>query len=104
MMSNWFGPGKLPKPAVEENFYDQRRRMVQEQLAAPDRGITDPRVLAAMDRVPRHEFVPQELRGYAYADGALGIGYGQTISQPFVVAFMTQQLELKPTDRVLEIG
>src|SRR5205085_6730144 len=58
---------------------------------APDRGITNPRVLAAMDRVPRHEFVPREGRRYAYSDGALAIGYGQTISQPFIVAFMRSE-------------
>ena len=79
-------------------------RMVREQLAAFDREIRDPAVLQAMGKVPRHRFVPQEVMGAAYDDRPLPIGYGQTISQPYVVAFMTEQLMLKPTDRVLEIG
>jgi protein-L-isoaspartate(D-aspartate) O-methyltransferase len=78
--------------------------MLEEQLLRPGRSITDARVLAAMRRVPRHEFVPEPLRPRAYDDAALPIGYGQTISQPYVVAFMTEQLHLQPTDRVLEIG
>ena len=78
--------------------------MVAEQLSNSAYRITDGRVLEAMGRVPRHRFVPEEIRHRAYEDCALPIGYGQTISQPFVVAFMTRQLELKPTDRVLEIG
>ena len=78
--------------------------MLRQQLTAPDRGITDARVLAAMDRVPRHEFVPPDLRAQAYADHPLPIGYEQTISQPFIVAFMTEKLEPKRTDKVLEIG
>jgi protein-L-isoaspartate(D-aspartate) O-methyltransferase len=78
--------------------------MLEEQLSRPGRSITDARVLAVMRRVPRHEFVPEPLRRRAYDDGALPIGYGQTISQPYVVAFMTEQLRLQPTDRVLEIG
>ena len=76
--------------------------MVQQQLKA--HGIKDERVLAAMAKVPREEFVPPESRGASYADGPLPIGYGQTISQPYIVAFMTEQLRLKPSDRVLEIG
>lgn len=76
--------------------------MVEEQLAARD--IKDPRVLDAMARIPRHEFVPQELRGSAYADSALPIGHQQTISQPYVVAYMTEALELIPSHTVLEIG
>lgn len=68
------------------------------------RGITDRSVLAAIKAVPRHEFVPQQYRDLAYADRPLPIGYGQTISQPYIVALMTQLLELKRTDRVLEIG
>jgi protein-L-isoaspartate(D-aspartate) O-methyltransferase len=81
-----------------------RQRMVAEQLAGPGRGITNSRVLAVMGRVPRHEFVPERLRPDAYQDHPLPIGHGQTISQPYIVAFMTEQLEPKPTDRVLEIG
>jgi protein-L-isoaspartate(D-aspartate) O-methyltransferase len=78
--------------------------MIAEQLVAPGRDITNARVLAVMGRVPRHEFVPQRLRPNAYADHPLPIGHGQTISQPYIVAFMTEQLEPKPADRVLEIG
>jgi protein-L-isoaspartate(D-aspartate) O-methyltransferase len=85
-----------------EDFGAARERMVVEQLAA--RGIGDERVLAAMRRVPRHEFVPDELRDHAYEDRPLPIGHGQTISQPFIVAFMSEQLELDGSERVLEIG
>jgi len=67
-------------------------------------GISNPRVLAAMGRVPRHEFVPAELRRDAYRDGPLPIGHGQTISQPYIVALMTELLDLRPESRVLEIG
>jgi len=81
-----------------------RQRMVAEQLVAPGRDITNLQVLAVMGRVPRHEFVPERLRPDAYQDRPLPIGQGQTISQPYIVAFMTEQLEPKPTDRVLEIG
>jgi protein-L-isoaspartate(D-aspartate) O-methyltransferase len=85
-------------------FVHARQRMVEQQLRVPWRGIRDPRVLAAMAKVPRHEFVPAELRAEAYEDHPLPIGFGQTISQPFIVAFMTEQLALQPTARVLEIG
>ena len=80
----------------------ERKRMVQEQLVP--RGIKDGRVLAAMAKVPREEFVPLESRAASYEDGPLPIGHDQTISQPYIVAFMTEQLRLSPTDRVLEIG
>ena len=76
--------------------------MVQQQLVT--RGINDARVLAAMAKVPREEFVPPESRAASYEDGPLPIGYAQTISQPYMVAFMTEQLRLKPSDRVLEVG
>jgi len=76
--------------------------MVQQQLVT--RGINDQRVLAAMAKVPREEFVAPESRAVTYEDGPLPIGYGQTISQPYIVAFMTEQLRAKPTDRVLEVG
>ena len=79
-----------------------RMRMVERQLAARD--ITDPRVLDVMRRVPRHRFVPDDVRPWAYADRPLPIGHGQTISQPYVVAWMTQALQLAPDARVLEIG
>ncbi len=81
-----------------------RERMVREQLEAPARGITNPRVLAAMGKVPRHEFVPEHLQDDAYGDMALPIGEGQTISQPFVVACMTQHLDPQPNDNALEVG
>lgn len=76
--------------------------MVQRQLIP--RGINDPRVLAAMAKVPREEFVAPESRTASYEDGPLPIGYDQTISQPYVVAFMTEQLRPQPGDRVLEVG
>ncbi|MCP5516897.1 MAG: protein-L-isoaspartate(D-aspartate) O-methyltransferase [Verrucomicrobiales bacterium] len=85
-------------------FETLRGRMVSEQLAPPARDITDARVLAAMQDVPRHEFVPAGERHAAYTDRTLPIGHGQTISQPYIVAFMTQKLAPQPTDRVLEIG
>ena len=81
-----------------------RRRMVEQQLAAPGRDITNHRVLAVMGKVPRHELVPADVQAFGYADRPLPIGHGQTISQPYIVAFMTEKLEPKPTDRVLEIG
>jgi len=77
---------------------------VLEQLSRAPYRVTDARVLAAMDKIPRHRFVPADLRHRAYDDTPLPIGYGQTISQPFIVAFMTSQLHLQPTDRILEIG
>ena len=79
-----------------------RRRMVERQLRA--RGIEDERVLAAMDEVPREEFVPEELRGRAYADSALPIAEEQTISQPWIVAAICQALELEGSELVLEVG
>src|SRR3984893_6191457 len=92
------------QPASEAELFAQRKKMVEEQLAAPGRDIRNRRVLEAMAVVPRHEFVPKTLWKFAYSDDPLPIGYGQTISQPFIVAFMTEQLDPKPTDRVLEIG
>jgi protein-L-isoaspartate(D-aspartate) O-methyltransferase len=83
-------------------FAADRQKMVEEQLKP--RGIRDERVLAAMGKVPREEFVAENLRGKSYSDSALPIGHDQTISQPFIVAFMTEQLRLQPTDRVLEVG
>ncbi len=81
-----------------------RQQMVAEQLVRAGRGITNARVLVTMGKVRRHEFVPGHLRVRAYEDHPLPIGHDQTISQPFIVAFMTEQLDPKPTDRVLEIG
>lgn len=79
-----------------------RRRMVREQLQG--RGITDAAVLAAMNAVPRHLFVQEAFRGQAYDDRPLPLGHGQTISQPFIVALMSQMLETQPGMRVLEVG
>jgi protein-L-isoaspartate(D-aspartate) O-methyltransferase len=79
-----------------------RQSMVDSQLSA--RGISDTRVLAAMLRVPRHQFVPESQRAQAYEDHPLPIGDGQTISQPYVVALMLESLQLAPTDKVLEVG
>jgi protein-L-isoaspartate(D-aspartate) O-methyltransferase len=94
--------GCHPKGAAVADLASERQRRVMEQLMP--RGINEERVLAAMNKVPREEFVPQDLRGASYTDQPLPIGYGQTISQPFIVAFMTEQLRLSNNDRVLEIG
>jgi protein-L-isoaspartate(D-aspartate) O-methyltransferase len=80
----------------------QRRRMVEEQIRA--RGVRDARVLRALSTVERHHFVPEPLRAQAYADRPLPIGGGQTISQPYIVALMTELARVDPSDRVLEIG
>jgi protein-L-isoaspartate(D-aspartate) O-methyltransferase len=95
----------LPTPTtevLERSHTEARRRMVEYQIRS--RGVRDPRVLEAMETVPRHEFVPDDHLSMAYSDGPLPIGYGQTISQPYIVAVMTELLELDPEDRVLEIG
>lgn len=89
-------------PDAVDRWRAERMIMVEEQLKA--RGIRDPRVLDAMARVPRHLFVPDAGRGEAYGDHPLPIGHGQTISQPYIVAFMSEALRLEPTHRVLEIG
>jgi protein-L-isoaspartate(D-aspartate) O-methyltransferase len=94
------GCGQSPTPVAD--FAAQRERMVKEQLIM--RGINGERVLAAVRKVPREEFVPEQLRAASYADQPLPIGYDQTISQPFIVAFMTEELRPQPQDRVLEIG
>jgi len=84
------------------DWEEQRDQMVKRQLVS--RGIKDERVLEAMWKVPRHLFVPEELRESAYHDGPLSIGEGQTISQPYMVALMTECLDLKGGEKVLEIG
>lgn len=94
--------GDAQQGSAQEQFDKQRERMVAEQLAGRD--IRDPRVLDAMRKVPRHLFVPAPMRGSAYQDSPLPIGNDQTISQPYIVAYMTQALELKPSHKVLEIG
>jgi protein-L-isoaspartate(D-aspartate) O-methyltransferase len=88
--------------SVFASFAQQRRRMVEQQLAR--RGIVDPRVLAAMGTVPRDLFLPDELRPEAYADRAVSIDCGQTISQPYIVALMTEALALSGREKVLEVG
>ncbi|MGB9613559.1 MAG: protein-L-isoaspartate(D-aspartate) O-methyltransferase [Candidatus Margulisiibacteriota bacterium] len=85
-----------------ENFEYLRNEMVETQLIP--RGIKDPLVLGAFRKVPRHEFVPEDIRSAAYEDCALPIGEGQTISQPYMVAIMTELLQPKKTDKILEIG
>ena len=84
------------------NYEKERNRMVDEQIVS--RGVRDPRVLAAMREVPRHEFMPEALRQQAYGDHAMPIGEGQTISQPYIVALMTEALGIQPGQRVLEVG
>jgi protein-L-isoaspartate(D-aspartate) O-methyltransferase len=86
----------------DTDFESARQKMVEQQLA--QRGITDERVLQVMRDVPRHRFVPEDVWDMAYRDSPLPIGYGQTISQPYIVAYMTQMLNLSPSDRVLEVG
>lgn len=83
--------------------FEQARRYLVEQVIMPD-GVKDPRVLKSLRTTPRHEFVPADQRANAYYDMGLPIGEGQTISSPFIVAFMTEQLDPQPEDRVLEIG
>jgi protein-L-isoaspartate(D-aspartate) O-methyltransferase len=95
------GPLEWEKPRFEERK-EERELMVQEQIAA--RGVGDKSTLAAMRHVPRHLFVPAHYAGRAYADYPLPIGQGQTISQPYIVALMTELLEVEPGDSILEIG
>jgi protein-L-isoaspartate(D-aspartate) O-methyltransferase len=90
-----------PAPAPDSRAAE-RERMVRRQIAA--RGVEDERVLAAMRRVPRHELVPRAVRSQAYEDYPLPIGEGQTISQPYIVAIMTEHLGLRGGERVLEVG
>ena len=104
LTSPGLGPANCAVAADTNQFAARRMRMIQEQLTGSGRDITNALVLSALGRVPRHEFVPERYRGQAYEDHPLPIGYGQTISQPYIVAFMTEKLEPQPTDRVLEIG
>lgn len=93
----------VPAAGLAADEYEKARAvMVDAQIAA--RGVKDPRVLAAMRKVPRHEFVPESLRGRAYGDHPLPIGEDQTISQPYIVALMTQLAEVDRSSKVLEIG
>ena len=108
-MRTWLSIACLGLPACKpgmplraEDSTAECQAMVESQIAG--RGVRDSRVLDAMRAVPRHEFVPANLRTRAYEDNPLPIGYEQTISQPYIVAFMTEQLASQPTHRVLEIG
>ena len=105
ILAVWLIPPKKSQPAltVEEEKYEQERlEMVEEYIQGA--GISNPDVLLAMRTVPRHKFVPPEAIDQAYDNHPLAIGYGQTISQPYIVAWMTELLELKPGEKVLEIG
>lgn len=109
LLGSWLPPpaaasGLSAATAAEspDGFQHKRRKMVAEQLKP--RGIADQSVLRAMGTVPRHLFVPAFLRHQAYMDGPLPIGHGQTISQPFIVAYMTEMIRLQSQHRVLEIG
>ena len=86
----------------QDETLQARRRMLEEQIIA--RGLREPRLLAALGTIPRERFIPIDDVAWAYADGPLPIGHGQTISQPYIVALMTALLELRGTERVLEIG
>jgi len=90
------------KPPATSDLTTQRLAMVDQQIAG--RGITDTATLEAMRTVPRHEFLPMRLRDEAYMDYPLPIGHGQTISQPYIVAFMTEAIRPKPGEKILEIG
>jgi protein-L-isoaspartate(D-aspartate) O-methyltransferase len=96
------GAPRLSSPDVQNEWEARRDAMVADQIAA--RGIADPQVLAAMRTVPRHEFVPESVRDAAYEDRPLPIGHGQTISQPYIVAIMTELAHIEPGSKVLEIG
>lgn len=84
------------------DYSEKMERMINNQIIG--RGVSDPKVISAMRKVQRHLFVPENMKAYAYDDGPLSIGHNQTISQPYIVAFMTEALDLQPDDKVLEIG
>jgi protein-L-isoaspartate(D-aspartate) O-methyltransferase len=94
--------GAAAPGAADDPWARRRAAMVAEQIVG--RGVADPRVLAAMRKVPRHLFVPEAVRPAAYDDSPLPIGHGQTISQPYIVAYMSEVLQVAPEHRVLEIG
>jgi protein-L-isoaspartate(D-aspartate) O-methyltransferase len=93
---------QLPDPERAERLAASRTRMVDNDIAS--RGVDDPLVFSAMLAVPRHEFVPEKYRDQAYNDNPLPIGEGQTISQPYIVALMTELLDVQPGDKILEVG
>jgi len=101
-VSSCNGDGGSDATPMDSNREAERNRMVDQYIVP--HGITDPAVVAAMRQVPRHRFVPERYSLFAYIDGPLSIGYSQTISQPSLVAEMTDQLKLRKTDKVLEIG
>ncbi|MBM3467899.1 MAG: protein-L-isoaspartate(D-aspartate) O-methyltransferase [Alphaproteobacteria bacterium] len=92
----------VPKKNIIDPFTKERKRMVKTQIKAA--GVQDVRVLKALQTVPRHLFVPPDLREQAYEDKPLPIGYHQTISQPYIVGFMSEALEVNTNDKILEIG
>jgi protein-L-isoaspartate(D-aspartate) O-methyltransferase len=102
LLSNVQLPARGATAPEAAPFAKEREAMVRTQVAA--RGVSDSAVLGALRRVPRHEFVPADVRAEAYADHPLPIGERQTISQPYIVGFMTELLQVKPGHRVLEIG
>ncbi|BAU64926.1 protein-L-isoaspartate O-methyltransferase [Stanieria sp. NIES-3757] len=100
--SNYFGLQRPKANVAMKQFELQREQMVEYQLR--DRGIQDERVLAAMSQVPRHQFVDSSWRDLAYSDRPLPIGFNQTISQPYIVAYMSEAAQISLSDKVLEIG
>ena len=98
----WSASMKRKAPRTDASFEGKRQEMVRSQIMA--RGVKNPLVLKAMQTVPRHEFVPEDRQEMAYADRPLPIGHGQTISQPYIVAYMTELLRLGGGENVLEIG
>lgn len=93
-----------PRPGRTLDSEHARRNMISKQLATPGRNIRNKRVLRAMGKIPREQFLPSSSRHLAYRDQAISIGYEQTISQPYIVAFMSEQLNPGPKERILEIG
>ncbi len=98
----WSSADRAEETQEGRDLTMQRNQMVEGQIA--NRGVRDPRVLKAMREVPRHRFVPDELLAEAYGDYPVPIGYGQTISQPYIVAYMCEQARIGPQDSVLEVG
>lgn len=100
-------PYRRPIPSGAQQYIDQRQKMVKTQISHPWNGrlpVTDPAVLEALRTVPRHAFIPAGRQKWAYGDSPLPIGNNQTISQPYIVAYMTELLKLEPNSKVLEVG
>jgi protein-L-isoaspartate(D-aspartate) O-methyltransferase len=95
-------PNINPSPADDQKYQSLRENMVRNQIIS--RGVTDKKVLDALRKVPRHIFVDESYKNSAYEDRPLPIGYGQTISQPYIVALMTESLDLSGKEKILEIG